>query len=37
LLVSLPGFLPNWGRLGVYNVALFLTLEQVNFSSADYI
>lgn len=22
------GFLPNWGRLGVYNVALFLTLEQ---------
>ena len=23
------GFLPNWGRLGVYNVVLFLTLEQV--------
>ncbi len=29
--MSLAGFIPNFGRLGSWNVAMFLTLEQVNF------
>lgn len=27
------GFLPNFGRLGSWNVIMFLTLEQVRFAN----
>lgn len=29
------GFFPNFGRLGAWNVIMFLTLEQVRYS--DYV
>lgn len=30
------GFLPNFTRLGTWNVVMFLTLEQVNLNSSPY-